>query len=202
MKLFMNEGSPFARKARIFAREKGLSDRIQEVVTAVSPVDANSALARENPLIKIPVLVTDDGARLYDSGVICEYLDTLHERARAFPSSGPARFETLGQQALCDGALDAAILCRYELALRPVGLRWNEWIEGQRLKIGGALSVLETEAQSWPDEFEMAQIGAVCVLGYLDFRFPEWEWRRTHPQLAGWYRAASIRPSVVATAPA
>lgn len=198
----MNEGSPFARKVRILAREKGLSDLIEESAVTVSPVSVKEALARENPLAKLPVLVIDGGECLFDSAVICEYLDTLHRGRKAFPESGLDRFRTLRQQALCDGMLDAAILCRYELALRPIELRWDQWIEGQKAKIFGGLAVLEAEADSWPDEFEMVQIGAVCVLGYLDFRFPDWDWRLAHPQLDAWYRSASVRPSVLETAPA
>ena len=168
----------------------------------VSPVSVKEALARENPLAKLPVLVIDGGECLFDSAVICEYLDTLHRGKKAFPESGLDRFRTLRQQALCDGMLDAAILCRYELALRPIELRWDQWIEGQKAKIFGGLAMLEAEADSWLDEFEMVQIGAVCVLGYLDFRFPDWAWRLAHPQLDAWYRSASVRPSVLETAPA
>ena len=92
MKLYLNQASPFARKTRIVARETGLADRVEEIETAVSLVNANEALARDNPLIKIPALITDSGETLYDSRVICEYLDTLHGGRRRFPSGGPQRF--------------------------------------------------------------------------------------------------------------
>ena len=93
--------------------------------------------------------------------------------------------------------LEAAILCRYELALRPETLRWNDWIEGQKRKVFGGLGMLETDA--WSSEFDIGQIGVDCVLGYLDYRFSEWQWRYAHPRLTSWYKRTSSRPSVAET---
>lgn len=201
MKLYMNRASPFARKARIAAREAGVAGRIGEFDTTVSPVAPNEALARDNPLVKIPALVLDDGKTLYDSRVICEYLDTLQANRRLFPAAGPLRFDALRLQALADGILDAAVLCRYELAVRPEPLRWADWIEGQKRKIFGGLAALESEAAGWQDEFNIGQIGAACVCGYLDFRFDDWRWRNEHPRLAAWYEGVARRDSVRDTAP-
>ena len=202
MKLRINKLSPFARKARILVHETGLAGRIEEIETAVSPVAPNEELARDNPLVKIPALVTDGGDTLYDSAVICEYLDSLHGGAKFFPADGAKRFTALRRQALTDGILEAAVLCRYETAVRPEALRWKDWIEGQKRKIFGGLGVLEREADSWSGDFDIGQVGAACVLGYLDFRFPDWEWRSRHPRLTAWYERASKRASVAATAPA
>ena len=201
MKLRVNKASPFARKARILIRETGLAGRLEEIETAVSPVAPNEDLARENPLIKIPALVTDNGELLYDSTVICEYLDTLHGGRKIFPAAGPQRFSALRRQALTDGMLDAAVLCRYETAVRPEALRWKDWIESQKRKVFGGLTVLEAEAPTWSSDFDIGHIGAACALGYLDFRFPDWEWRSGHPRLASWYQLALRRPSVSETAP-
>lgn len=201
MKLYINKASPFARKARILAREAGIADRIEEIDTVVSPVSMNEALARENPLIKIPALVTDSGETFYDSPVICEYLDTLHQKPKFFPEPGPRRFAALRWQALTDGMMDAAVLSRYEMAVRPEALRWKDWIEGQKRKVFGGLHVLEPEVSSWGDEFGIAQIGAACALGYLDFRFADWGWRSGHPKLAAWFERVSRRKSVAATVP-
>jgi glutathione S-transferase len=201
MKLRVNKASPFARKARILVREAGLTGRIEEIETTVSPVTPNEGLARENPLMKIPALVTDGGEMLYDSGVICEYLDTLHGGRKFLPAAGPQRFAALRRQALTDGILDAAVLCRYELAVRPESLRWNDWVEGQRRKIFGGLAVLEAEVESWSDDLDIGHVGAACVLGYLDFRFAAWAWRSGHPRLAAWHERVSKRPSVSETAP-
>jgi glutathione S-transferase len=201
MKLRVNRASPFARKARILAREAGLTARVEEIETPVSPVAPNDALARDNPLVKIPALVTDAGETLYDSRVICEYLDTLHAGRKFFPGACPQRFAALRRQALTDGILDAAVLCRYEMAVRPEALRWSEWTEGQKRKILGGLDALEAEAGSWGDAFEIGQIGAACVCGYLDFRFADLNWRAGRPRLAAWFARASQRASVHDTAP-
>lgn len=201
MKLRVNKASPFARKVRILVREAGLSGRVEEVETIVSPVAPNEDLARENPLLKIPSLVTDSGETLFDSPVICEFLDTLHSGRKHFPAAGAQRFAALRRQALTDGILDAAVLCRYESAVRPEALRWKDWIDGQRRKIFGALGVLEAESASWSDDFDVGHIGVACALGYLDFRFADWNWRAGHPRLAAWFEKASRRPSVKETAP-
>ena len=201
MKLRINKASPFARKTRILARETGLAGRIEEVETTVSPVAPNEDLARENPLVKIPALVTDSGELLYDSSVICEYLDTLHGGRKLFPVAGPQRFAALRRQSLTDGILDAAVLCRYELAVRPESLRWNDWVDGQKRKIFGGLAVLEAEVDAWSGDLDIGHVGAACVLGYLDFRFAAWEWRSGHPRLAAWFERVSKRPSVSETAP-
>ena len=201
MKLYANKASPFARKVRVLVRETGLAGRVEETETVVSPIAANETLARDNPLVKIPALVTDSGETLFDSRVICEYLDTLHTGRKFFPASGPQRFTALRRQSLTDGILDAAVLCRYETAVRPEALRWKDWIEGQKRKIFGGLAVLEAETAAWGDEFAIGQVGAACVLGYLDFRFADWDWRGGHPQLKGWFERVSARPSVSATRP-
>lgn len=200
MKIRVNAASPFARKVRIVTRETGLADQIQEVETAVSPVTANVDLAGANPLVKIPTLVLDDGRTLYDSRVICEYLDALAGH-RLFPQSGLARWEALCMQSLCDGILDAAVLTRYELAIRPQALRWQDWVDGQRAKINGGLDALEKAEPNFGANFGIGEIGATCVLGYLDFRFPDIEWRASHPRLKAWFATVSTRDSVRDTAP-
>src|ERR1700728_4371064 len=118
MKLRHAPASPFVRKVMVAAHELGLVQRIELVPTTVTPVQANDVLAAENPLMKVPSLVTDDGQALFDSPVICEYLDSLTGGGKLFPAAGAARWTALRQQALGDGILDALILCRYEL-VRP-----------------------------------------------------------------------------------
>lgn len=200
MQVRVNAASPFARKVRIVLRETGLTDRVQEVQTAVNPVTPNADLAGQNPLIKIPALTLDDGTALYDSRVICEYLDSLGGN-KLFPPSGPERWRTLTLQALCDGILDAAVSIRYEVAVRPEPVRWPKWIEGQRSKIDGGLVALAGAQPTFGTQFGIGQVGAACVLGYLDFRFPEIDWRAAHPGLKSWFAAASQRPSVRDTFP-
>jgi glutathione S-transferase len=200
MRVHVNPASPFARKVRIVARESKTLERLQEVETAVSPVAPNSDLANANPLIKIPALILDDGTVLYDSRVICEYLDSLGS-AGLFPASGPERWNALRLQALCDGILDAAVLTRYETAVRPQELQWLNWIAGQRKKIEGGIAALEREQSGWGERFGIGQITAACACGYLDFRFPQINWRTEYPGLAKWFERASARSSVRETAP-
>ena len=201
MRARVNPASPFARKVRIVLRERALTAQIEEVETAVSPVAPNADLARSNPLVKIPALILDDGMTLFDSRVICEYLDTLGTAPRLFPAAGMERFDALRLQALCDGILDAAVITRYEIAVRPESLRWSEWIAGQRAKIDGGVDALEREQSAWGQAFGIGQVGAACVLGYLDFRFPDIAWRSSHPRLAAWFEGISKRPSVRDTTP-
>ncbi|MEJ7928693.1 glutathione S-transferase family protein [Ramlibacter sp. AN1015] len=201
MKLFITKGSPFARKARILAREKGLSGRMEEVVIAVSPVEPRHDLAAHNPLSKLPVLLLDDGTSLYDSSVICAYLDTLHGGTRALPDAGWPRISALRREALADGMLEAAILCRYELALRPEPLRWVEWVQGQQRKVFAGLAELEAEVDGWGEDYALPQIAVTCALGYLDYRFADWQWRGGFPRLAAWFERIASRPSVVETIP-
>ena len=201
MQARINPASPFARKVRIVLRERGLTGQVEEVTTSVSPVAPNAELARANPLIKIPALTLDDGVALYDSRVICEYLDSLGSAPRLFPAAGFARWNALRLQSLCDGVLDAAVITRYEVAVRPEGLRWNDWIIGQRAKIDGGVAALVHEQDAWGQTFEIGQVGAACVLGYLDFRFPELDWRATHPRLKAWFEEVAKRPSVRDTVP-
>jgi glutathione S-transferase len=199
MRLWQNPASPFARKVRIVVREANLQSRVEEISVPVSPVSPNADLSAKNPLVKIPALETDDGRVLYDSSVICEYLDTLHGGTKLVPD-GAAHWDALRLQSLCDGILDAAVLCRYELAVRPEQYRWKDWVQGQFTKIRNGLDALAKEAPSWGASFGIGQIGAACVLGYLDFRFAEEKWR-DRAVLAAWYESVKQRPSVVATIP-
>jgi glutathione S-transferase len=139
MKLRHNPASPYVRKVMVCAHELGLAGKIELLSTAVSPVETNATLAAENPLMKIPALVTDDGQVLFDSPVICEYLDSLAGGGKVFPAPGNARWAALRQQALGDGILDALILCRYEIAARPEEKRHAAWTDGQMKKAHQAL---------------------------------------------------------------
>lgn len=201
MKLWISPASPFARKPRIIARESGLASRIEEIETAVSPVKANEALAPDNPLMKIPALRTDDGLVLYDSPVICEYLDSLHGAQKLFPPAGPARWTALRAQALGDGILDAGILTRYEVFVRPENLRWPAWIDGQKEKMDRALDVANGDAAAFGAVFDIGQITIACAVGWLDFRYPDWGWRNRRPVLASWFERISARESMRQTMP-
>jgi glutathione S-transferase len=149
MKLFFTDTSPYARKVRVVAIELGLQDRIATQFLRPLPTAVDATLSSVNPLSKIPALVLDDGTALYDSPVICEYLDTLHAGPKLVPASGPARFRVLRLQALCDGILEAAILVFYERSQRPPALHWAPWLDGQAQKARQGLDELEREAASF-----------------------------------------------------
>jgi glutathione S-transferase len=197
MKLRHAAASPFVRKVMVAAHELALAGRIELVPTTVGPTQANTTLAAENPLMKVPSLVTDDGEVLFDSPVICEYLDCL-AGGTLFPPPGPERWAALRRQALGDGILDALVLCRYE-TVRPEDKRWSGWTDGQMRKARQGLAAAEAEGLSGFSTIGHIAIGV--MLGYLDFRFPEDGWRTRHPQLAAWYAAAAERPSMRLTRP-
>lgn len=201
MRLWFNPASPFARKVRIVARETGQEKGIEEVSIMVTPVKPHADLAKENPLAKIPALTTSDNGTLYDSAVICEYLDSLHKGAALFPKSGPERWRELRLQALGDGILEAGVLMRYENAVRPQPLQWSDWVSGQFAKARAGIDALESECGGWGERFNIGQITAACACGYLDFRFPDENWRAKHPALEKWFAKVSQRPSMQATAP-
>lgn len=198
MQLYFNPASPFVRKVRVTAHELGISEQIELVSIMLTPVSPHEALRANNPIGKIPALVLDDGTALYDSRVICEYLDALAGGNRIFPAVGPARWTALRRQAIADGIMDAAALTRYEEAVRPKELRWQDWVDGQFLKIRTALDALEHEN---PDGvFDIGTISIACALSYLDLRFASEGWRTSRPRLAAWAAAIGKRPSLAATA--
>jgi glutathione S-transferase len=201
MKLYFTETSPFVRKVRVAAIELGLADRIQLEFLRPSPTVANPTLSATNPLSKIPALVLDDGSTLYDSAVICEYLDTLSPTKKLTPASGAARFRVLRLQALCDGILEAGVLVFYERSGRPAEKHWEEWLSGQTQKATQGLDALEREVASFGDEIDLAQICAAITIGWLEFRKPVGDFRSGRPQLTAWYEKFSARPSMQATAP-
>jgi glutathione S-transferase len=201
MKLRYSAASPYVRKVRVVAIEKGLAGRIENVPTQVSPNKDSTDVAGDNPLMKVPSLTTDDGMSLYDSPVICEYLDSLGSAPALFPPSGKARWTALRRQALGDGILDAALLSRYETFLRPKEFLWKDWFDGQQRKVKASLDALEQEAESFGNGVDIGLITIACALGYLDFRFAADEWRKGHPKLAAWYEGFSARPSMRETVP-
>lgn len=201
MKLYYTPTSPFVRKVLVSAHELGLAPRVETVLLRPSPTQADPTLSRENPLSKIPALVLDDGASLYDSVVICEYLDALAGGGRIIPPVSPARWEALRTQALADGVLDAAILVFYERLHRPKELHWTPWLDGQTQKAIQGLDALEAQAPRFGDAPDIGQIAAACALGWLEFRAPFGDLRAGRPNLFAWYDRFARRPSMIATAP-
>ena len=200
MKLHYSAASPFVRKVMICAIELGLESKIEKLAAAAHPVNRDGAIVASNPLGQVPTFFADDGTVLYDSRVICEYLDALGG-AKLFPPAGPARWTALVEQSLADGLLDAALLTRYERVARPEALKWADWETGQLDKIRCALDKLEASTAGFGARLDIGTITIACALGYLDFRFPELDWRAGRKALAGWFEGFSTRPSVAATVP-
>ncbi|HEX6959899.1 MAG TPA: glutathione S-transferase [Ferrovibrio sp.] len=201
MKLYFSPTSPYVRKVTVLALETGLDGKIERLPATTSPVEPNATIQRANPLIKVPTLETDSGETLFDSRVICEYLDSLHQGPKFFPASGAARWTALRLQALADGLLDAALLLRYEGFVRPEEKRWPAWQEGQLRKIRGVLAEIEKQAPGFGERVDIGTVAVACALGYLDFRYADMNWRKDHPQTAAWAAKFFERPALKATIP-
>lgn len=198
MKLYYSTSSPFVRKVNVFALETGLDNKIERVLT--NPWVHNAALISDNPLSKVPTLVADDGIVIYDSPVICEYLDSLHSGQKLIPASGATRWITLRLQALADGILDAAVM-RFLERSRDAAQRSAEWDAKQKQVVSHGLIYLNEHATHWQHTLTLGQISVACALGYLDFRFADEDWRESSPKLAAWYAEFSQRLSMRSTMP-
>jgi glutathione S-transferase len=176
-------GSPFGRKPRIAISVLGLDDRIS--VEPASTQDANDPVRKQNPLGKVPVLLLEDGASLFDSPVIMEYLDALAGGGKIIPNERKTRFEALRLQALCDGILEASVLLVYEGRYRSPEKHEPKWLDLQAGKVDRAFSFLETAVPEIDERPNVGQITLACALGYRDFRFGG-EWRKSYPRLVSW----------------
>ena len=201
MRLFHTPTSPFVRKVMVVAHEAGLAAQIETVFLRPTPTQADAALSRVNPLSKIPALILDDGEVIFDSPVICEYLDGLHAGPRLFPGEGMARWRALRTQALCDGILEAAISVFYERSLRPSELHWEPWLSGQVSKAMQGLDALDQAVGEFGDAVDIGQVSAGVTVGWLAFRGLLGDVLVGRPRLAAWYEVFARRPSMVATAP-
>ncbi len=200
LSLYWAPASPFVRKVMVSAHELGFGDHIDCLDSAANPVDRDPRVQAVNPLARVPAALAADGTSLFDSRVICEYLDSLApDGPRLFPT-GAARWTALRRQALADGVTEAGLLTRYERLLRPADLQWPLWQEKQLEKSQDGLSAM---AEDLPASGE-ADIGAIsyaCALGWLDFRFPDLNWRAGREDLAVWFAGFETRASMQATRP-
>ncbi|WP_207480700.1 glutathione S-transferase family protein [Arenibaculum pallidiluteum] len=197
MKLLYQTHSPYARKVLVLAHEVGLAPRLEVVHHETSPTRGNAEVSALNPLGKVPVLVTEDGFALFDSVVICEYLDGLHDGPRMIPEQGTARWQALRLQALAQGLADAGIALRWETERRPAAVRWPPLAEGQAAKLLAGYDFAERSAalDGPPD---IGQIALASALDWLAFRgLPDF--REGRPRLAKWFEAFRDRPSMRAT---
>ena len=196
MKLAYSPNSPYVRKCVVLAIQRGIDK--QMALWTVGTTDP--ALLKINPLSKVPTLVLDDGTALYDSPVICEYLDSVGDGPKMFPPVGPARWKALRQEALGDGILDATQPRRREIAL-PQDEGRQTYIASQQAKVKAALAVLEAEADSLGMLTNIGEITIACALGYMDFRYANEPWRPGHPKLEAWYAKVSAMPAMARTVP-
>ncbi|WP_135470169.1 glutathione S-transferase N-terminal domain-containing protein [Crenalkalicoccus roseus] len=196
MRLAYSPNSPYVRKVMACAIRRGIEERI--ALWTVPTTDP--ALAALNPLSKVPTLVTEDGLVLYDSPVICEYLDSIGEAPPLFPAAGRARWIALRQEALGDGILDATQPRRREVAL-PQDEGRRAYIALQQGKVRSALDALEAEAEGLGALDTIGEIAIACALGYLDFRYPHEPWRPGHPRLEAWYARVAALPPLARTVP-
>lgn len=200
MKLYHSRTSPYVRKVMVLLHETGLLDDVELVPASGTPLAPHQALAAKNPLGKVPALERPDGPTLYDSRVICQFLDA-HAEAGLY-GKGSRRWDILTLEATADGILDAALLMTYEGRLRPKDKQFPEFVDGQWRKIDQAVAALNAR---WMAHLSaplcMAQIAVGCALGYVDFRHDARNWRRGNEALAEWYAGFSQRDSMTATAP-
>lgn len=196
MKLFHSPTSPYVRKVMACAIQRGIDQQISLV--PANPWESPAALVAANPLSKVPCLVTVDGLALFDSPVICEYLDSVGDAIPMFPPKGGPRWRALKQQAIADGLLDAAVARRMEQG-KPQEAARDAFMARQQAVVARALDELEREVpHRTPD---IGTLAVCCALGYLDFRFAHEPWRDSHPQLAAWFAAMASLPALARTAP-
>lgn len=200
MKLHWSPRSPYVRKVMVVAHELSLTDRIETVRTVVGGTTPHRDLMRQNPLGKIPTLVLDDGTVLFDSPVICEYLDTLHDGPKLFPA-WPERLTALRRLALGDGMLDIALALLSE-RFRALERQSVPHIELWATKIHCCVDALELEADALvTNRLTIGHIAIGIALSYLDFRFGDLRWRDGHKRLAAWHADFVARPSMLANPP-
>ena len=201
MKLIGSLTSPYVRKVRIVFLEKKVDVDLElENVWA-----ADTKIALNNPLGKVPCLILDDGEAIYDSRVIAEYVDTLSPVGKLIPAGSRERATVKTWEALADGVDDAGILARLEVTLRPTEQQSSEWLERQMGKIDAALAQMSRELgdNAWchGNQMTLADIAVGCALGYMLFRFPNIAWQAQYPNLDALYQKLMQRPSFAETAP-
>ncbi|MDH3739163.1 MAG: glutathione S-transferase [Alphaproteobacteria bacterium] len=199
MKLIYSVPSPYARKARVVLIEARLEGRVE--TEAIDPWSDPPGFRDDNPLGKVPALIRDDGAALFQSNIVCEYLNA-EGGAQLYPAEGADRWTALRQLALADGILDAAVTVRMELTFHEPNALSQKRIDRQELSVARAIAALESEAAALEGPVTIGQIAVACALGYRDFRFADIDWRTGHPQLASWFATFAERPSMTATNPA
>ncbi|MEO1138480.1 MAG: glutathione S-transferase [Pseudomonadota bacterium] len=199
MQLISAKPSPFGRKVKVMLIETGQMDDVELVQVMTTPVATDPAVAAANPVGKIPALVRNDGPTLYDSRVICRFLDARVD-AGLYPES--RIWETLTLEATADGIMDAAILMVYEHRVRPEQLVFEDWIEAQWAKVRRSVDAVNARWISHLNgPLDASHIAIGCALAYLDFRQPARDWRSGNDALATWFETFAKRQSMLETVP-
>lgn len=199
MQLLQSPASPFVRKVKVTLHETGQLDDVEMVDVTASPMTPDPALISANPLGKIPALMRVDGPTLYDSRVICRFLDA-RAQAGLYPEN--RIWDTLTLEATGDAIMEAAVLIIYEERFRPAEKVSMDWIEGQWAKVSRALDALGTRWMSHlHGRLDMGHLAVGCALGYLDFRHEARSWRTGRDALSDWYADFAKRESMIATTP-
>ncbi len=196
MKLYYSPSSPYVRKVMACAITRGLESRIH--LHTCNPHASPADLVADNPTSKVPCLVTDDGLPLYDSPLICEFLDSLGDAPALLPSASSPRWRALKFQAMGDGILDAAVPCRGELG-RPKEAARDAAIARYKAAMSRTVDALEADPPH--RHVDIGSIAVACALGYLDFRYDTDPWRPGHPRLTVWFEAFSANPGIAQTMP-
>ncbi|QNK00714.1 glutathione S-transferase family protein [Dyella telluris] len=197
MKLLYQSHSPYARKVLVFAHEAGLAERLEVIHHETSPTLRNEQVFALNPLGKVPVLITEDGTALFDSGVICEYLDGLHGGHPLIPANPSQRFRALRNQAIATGLADAGIAVRWEAQRRPEALRWAPLLEGHLQKVIASCDYLEKNVPG-DDDVDIGSIALATALDWIAFRHVH-DFRHERPRLAAWHARFCAREAMRAT---
>jgi glutathione S-transferase len=198
MKLYITTPSPFARKVRIVAHEKGLSERIEEI--AVDPYANAPELLATNPVVQVPTLIAEDGLPLTDSPVICEYLDAIGLGPRLLPAEGAERLRVKRLETLANATLEMGVKLVLEKR-RPEAERSPSWISRWTFNMGRSLDALEAAAPS-AEDFNMGVLSAGIAVSWISFRHPGYDWQTGRPNLVALQAALEQRPSFQATVPA
>jgi glutathione S-transferase len=197
MKLYYGTTSPYVRKVVVAGIELGLDDQIERVNTL--PWEPDTQYGNVNPVGKVPALITDDGQTIYDSPVIIDYFDSLHDGPKLIPAKGQERYEVLRIAALADGMMDAVILLFSELTRRPEELHWDFWDDRMRGTVARSLDALETDASSFDaSQPDLGQITTACGVGWIEFRIETLgiDFREGHQTLSRWFDEFSERESM------
>ena len=195
MKLHWSSRSPYVRKVLVAAEETNTAARIETVLSIVSMQSANPEVLRDNPLGKIPTLITDDGQALYDSLVICESLDHIGNGTRLFPPAFDERLQALRWHALGSGLTDLLIVWFNERGRKPE-LQSSAHLQAYAAKCRSALDALEASVQALAQRpFDIGHIAVGAALAHADFRFGDIAWREGRPQLAAWFDGINQRES-------